>query len=434
MADLMPGGLVGLGARTSARLSLANRMRPVFNTTVTNMPGPRHALYMAGAELVAMYGAGMITEGMGLIHPVMSYRGDITISFTSCREMLPDPAFYADCLRTSFDDLPRRPAAAAGERRRVRGGPALKNAPPSSEVVRSVRRARARTSLSTAVAAATSSAGRSCRSGCRLPQAVREGVVEQTLPQGRGEMAVVEQSAVGELVDEVGASGKWARSATAAGRPALSTVPSSMAAMRNVTQFGSVRPVPRRRRSRNAFSVFSVSPMSCGPNGVVMVASLETVRPANDSGSLVPQQPVDCELMTTLERVAGSADLVVEPGEPRAQALLRGVRRPGRPGLPLPIAGRARRARAGEPGRLGRKAGIDRSDVVATLNEVVGDGLAPARARPVGPPPQRRVHHQEGAGDAATRPGGARWRPGAVGRTADGTERAQLVRLLRKLS
>ena len=40
MADLMPGGLVGLGARTSARLSLANRLRPVFNTTVTNMPGP----------------------------------------------------------------------------------------------------------------------------------------------------------------------------------------------------------------------------------------------------------------------------------------------------------------------------------------------------------------------------------------------------------
>jgi WS/DGAT/MGAT family acyltransferase len=105
MADLMPGGLVGLGARTSARLSLANRLRPVFNTTVTNMPGPRHPLYMAGAQLVAMYGAGMITEGMGLIHPVMSYCGEITISFTSCREMLPDPAVYADCLRASFDEL-----------------------------------------------------------------------------------------------------------------------------------------------------------------------------------------------------------------------------------------------------------------------------------------------------------------------------------------
>ena len=125
MADLMPGGLVGLGARTSARLSLANRMRPVFNTTVTNMPGPRHPLYMAGAQLVAMYGAGMIIEGMGLIHPVMSYCGDITISFTSCREMLPDPAFYAECLEASFDDLAvavvgstrRRRATTTGRRR-----------------------------------------------------------------------------------------------------------------------------------------------------------------------------------------------------------------------------------------------------------------------------------------------------------------------------
>ena len=105
MADLLPGGLVGLGARTSARLSLANRLRPVFNTTVTNMPGPRHPLYMAGARLVAMFGAGMIVEGMGLIHPVMSYCGDITISFTSCREMLPDPAHYAECIRDSFDEL-----------------------------------------------------------------------------------------------------------------------------------------------------------------------------------------------------------------------------------------------------------------------------------------------------------------------------------------
>jgi WS/DGAT/MGAT family acyltransferase len=104
-ADLMPGGLVGLGSRTSARFSLANRMRPVFNTTVTNMPGPRHPLYMAGAQLVAMYGAGMIGDGMGLIHPVMSYCGDITISFTSCREMLPNPGFYAQCLRDSFADL-----------------------------------------------------------------------------------------------------------------------------------------------------------------------------------------------------------------------------------------------------------------------------------------------------------------------------------------
>ena len=105
IAELMPGGLVGFGTRASARLSLANRMRPVFNTSVSNMPGPRHPLYFAGAQLLHMYIVGMIVDGMGLIHPVTSYCGDITISFTSCREMLPDPAHYADCLRTSFDEL-----------------------------------------------------------------------------------------------------------------------------------------------------------------------------------------------------------------------------------------------------------------------------------------------------------------------------------------
>jgi diacylglycerol O-acyltransferase / wax synthase len=104
-AQLLPGGLVGLGARTGARLSLANRTNPVFNTTVTNMPGPQEPLYMAGARMVAMYGMGMIVEGMGLIHPVMSYCGDLTVSFTSCREMLPDPAVYATALRTSFEEL-----------------------------------------------------------------------------------------------------------------------------------------------------------------------------------------------------------------------------------------------------------------------------------------------------------------------------------------
>ena len=104
-AELVPGGLVGLGARTSARLSLANRLRPIFNATVTNMPGPQHPLYMAGAKCVAQYGVGMIVDGMGLIHPVVSYCGEITISFTSDREMMPDPAFYAQCLQQSFDDL-----------------------------------------------------------------------------------------------------------------------------------------------------------------------------------------------------------------------------------------------------------------------------------------------------------------------------------------
>ena len=44
---------------------------------------------------------------MGLIHPVLSYNGHLSIAFTSCRSMLPDPAAYATCLQQSFDELVR---------------------------------------------------------------------------------------------------------------------------------------------------------------------------------------------------------------------------------------------------------------------------------------------------------------------------------------
>jgi hypothetical protein len=46
---------------------------------------------------------------VGLFHIVYSSvqdkKGTISLSFTACRDMLPDPAFYADCLQESFEEL-----------------------------------------------------------------------------------------------------------------------------------------------------------------------------------------------------------------------------------------------------------------------------------------------------------------------------------------
>jgi len=104
-SQFVPWALAGLATRTASQMSIANRANPAINTVITNVPGPQMPLYMAGAQMVALYGMGPVTDGMGIIHPVFSYNGTITISFTSCREMLPDPAFYADCVQSSFDDL-----------------------------------------------------------------------------------------------------------------------------------------------------------------------------------------------------------------------------------------------------------------------------------------------------------------------------------------
>jgi diacylglycerol O-acyltransferase / wax synthase len=103
--QFVPWALAGLATRTASRFSLANRAGMPINTVITNVPGPQVPLYMAGAQMVALFGMGPVTDGMGIIHPVFSYNGGISISFTACREMLPDPAFYAECLQASFDEL-----------------------------------------------------------------------------------------------------------------------------------------------------------------------------------------------------------------------------------------------------------------------------------------------------------------------------------------
>ena len=104
-SKFMPSALAGLGARLYTRLGLANQVDQPFNCVVTNVPGPRVPLYMAGARLVVQMGTGPIFDGMGMILPVYSYGDTIAISFTSDRNMIPDPQFFADCLQASFDEL-----------------------------------------------------------------------------------------------------------------------------------------------------------------------------------------------------------------------------------------------------------------------------------------------------------------------------------------
>ena len=46
-----------------------------------------------------------LTEGIGLGHTVQSYVDEATITFTACRDLMPDPEFYALCIQESFEEL-----------------------------------------------------------------------------------------------------------------------------------------------------------------------------------------------------------------------------------------------------------------------------------------------------------------------------------------
>ncbi len=104
-SKLAPEMISGVSSRLYSRLGLANRISPMFNTVVSNVPGPPVPLYMAGAKLVNSYGLGPVMDSVGIFHAVTSYCGNIYVTVTACREMLPDPSFYSECLQESFDEL-----------------------------------------------------------------------------------------------------------------------------------------------------------------------------------------------------------------------------------------------------------------------------------------------------------------------------------------
>jgi len=105
ITQVLPGTFSGLAARMYTRLGLANRVKPFLNTVITNVPGPQFPLYFTGGRICGLYGMGPVMDGMGIIHPVFSFSGRITVSVTACRDQLPDPGFYAQCLQASFDEL-----------------------------------------------------------------------------------------------------------------------------------------------------------------------------------------------------------------------------------------------------------------------------------------------------------------------------------------
>jgi WS/DGAT/MGAT family acyltransferase len=128
-SKVAPALWMSLGAQLYTRLGLANRGAAApFSTVVTNVPGPPVPIYSSGARLESMMGLLCLTDGVGLGHTVQSYCDEATITFTACRDLMPDPEFYAQCIQDSFEELRDAAAKPPVEKKSSIGAPKRRSA------------------------------------------------------------------------------------------------------------------------------------------------------------------------------------------------------------------------------------------------------------------------------------------------------------------
>jgi WS/DGAT/MGAT family acyltransferase len=104
-AEFAAPAVAGRAARLYSRFKLADSMRPLFNVTISNVPGPPFPLYSVGAKLVANYPVGPIIDGTGLNMTVMSYLDQLDFGLLACPDVLDDVWALSDALHDALAEL-----------------------------------------------------------------------------------------------------------------------------------------------------------------------------------------------------------------------------------------------------------------------------------------------------------------------------------------
>ena len=99
-SPLVLGNLTGLSG--------SRHDRPLFNVTISNVPGPTETLYWNGAEMQGLYPASLLQDGYALNITQTSYRDQMAFGITADRTALPRVQRLIDHLEDELAALERR--------------------------------------------------------------------------------------------------------------------------------------------------------------------------------------------------------------------------------------------------------------------------------------------------------------------------------------
>jgi WS/DGAT/MGAT family acyltransferase len=101
--SFIPPALAALAARTT--VDVLSRTRPPLNLVISNVPGPRQPLYLAGAQLLANFPVSVIVDGVGLNITVLSYQDHLDFGIVADRAQIDDAWSLMDQLGGALEQL-----------------------------------------------------------------------------------------------------------------------------------------------------------------------------------------------------------------------------------------------------------------------------------------------------------------------------------------
>lgn len=108
LANAVPFGLANLAAGIYSRYNLSKLHNPLFNVTISNVPGPQFPLYLNGHKVLSVMAMAPVIDGLGLIINILSYNGEVTISSTADAKSMPDIDLFSRYIRDAANELEDR--------------------------------------------------------------------------------------------------------------------------------------------------------------------------------------------------------------------------------------------------------------------------------------------------------------------------------------
>ena len=93
------------------RAGVADRIPPLANVVISNVPGPTVPLYMAGAKMLTNYPTSIVVHGVALNITVQTYNESLDVGIIACAQAMPEVDEFAAHVETSFLELKGLPVA-----------------------------------------------------------------------------------------------------------------------------------------------------------------------------------------------------------------------------------------------------------------------------------------------------------------------------------